>query len=549
LDKQIKNKSCLNAHYRAETLDGFTKRQYDLLVIGGGITGAGIALDAASRGISVALIEMQDFAGGTSSRSTKLIHGGLRYLKQFEFGLVMQTGRERNIALKNAPHLVIPERLILPLVKGGSFGKLSTSFGLWLYDLLAGVKKEERRKMLSKKEVIKMEPLINQKGLIGGGIYTEYRTDDARLTMEVLKTAVGFGAEVINYVKADDFIYEQGKLAGIKCTDKLAEKALSIKAKAIVNACGPWVDTIRKKDNSLKGKRLHLTKGVHIVVPHHRLPINNSIYFDVDDGRMIFSIPRAEITYIGTTDTNYNGNIKEPIASKEDCQYLISAINNMFPESHLQKNDIISSWAGLRPLIHEDNKSPSELSRKDEIFISESGLFSIAGGKLTAYRKMAERAVNEINSLHKFTDIKSRTSDIRLCGGGSSSDEIDIIKEEISIKLKSISLEKQSLSLWQRYGINALGIVEKIIPLENESPLLSLARSELNYCIKEESVYRLLDFLLVRTGFINFEPSNIEDLLEGLASQVKSELKLSETQINEQISEVRNYLKNIITFK
>ena len=274
MDKQTINKSCLNARLRADTINNLIEKEFDLIVIGGGITGAGIALDAASRGLSVALVEMQDYAGGTSSRSTKLIHGGLRYLKQFEFGLVMQTGRERNIALKNAPHLVIPEKLILPLIKGGSFGKISTSFGLWLYDLLAGVKKEERRKMLSKEQVIDMEPLINQKELLGGGIYTEYRTDDARLTIEVIKTAVSYGAKALNYLKVENFLYENHKICGVICIDLISKKEVKIKSKAVINSCGPWVDTIREKDNSLKGKKLHLTKGVHIVVPHKKLPIN-----------------------------------------------------------------------------------------------------------------------------------------------------------------------------------------------------------------------------------------------------------------------------------
>ena len=299
----------LSSLKREKIISNLKEKEYDLLIIGGGITGAGIALDATTRGLKTALVEKQDFAAGTSSRSTKLIHGGLRYLKQLEFGLVMETGRERSILHNNAPHLVVPEKLILPLFKEGAMGKWATSIGLWVYDLLAGVPKEERRKMLSRERVLNEEPLLSADGLLGGGIYSEYRTDDARLTLEVLKTATKYGADIINYTSSQSFLYRDEKICGSECYDHLLKVKLNIKAKAVVNASGPWVDELRKADNSLNGKMIFLSKGVHLVIPKKRLPIKNSIYFDIpDDNRMMFAIPRGKVTYLGTTDTKYSGN-------------------------------------------------------------------------------------------------------------------------------------------------------------------------------------------------------------------------------------------------
>ena len=394
---------------------------FDLVIIGGGITGAGIALDASSRGLKCLLLEKQDFAAGTSSRSTKLIHGGLRYLKQLEVGLVREVGKERAVIHENAPHIVVPKKMILPIIEEGSLGKYSTSMGLYVYDMLAGVDKEERRTMHDKETIAEMEPLLRTDILLGGGLYYEYQTDDSRLTIEVLKTANELGAISLNYAEVTDFIYEKGKIKGIKAIDRLAGEAFEARGKIIVNACGPWVDILRKKDSLIKGKKLHLTKGVHIVVPYERLPLQQAAYFDVQDGRMIFAIPKKDITYIGTTDTNYHDNKERPAVRLSDVEYILSAVNNMFPACGLSVDDVLSSWCGLRPLIHEEGKDPSELSRKDEIFVSKSGLISIAGGKLTGFRKMAERTVDEVEKdlfqLEKRPIEGCNTENLKLSGG------------------------------------------------------------------------------------------------------------------------------------
>jgi glycerol-3-phosphate dehydrogenase len=408
----------LSAVNRGAVIDRMTATGYDLIVIGGGITGAGIALDAAARGLKVALFDKQDFSAGTSSRSTKLIHGGLRYLKQLELKLVRDVGRERTVIHKNAPHLVIPVNMLVPVVKKGTYSTCALRLGLWIYDLLAGVMKEEKHTILSAKQALEQEPLLDRALIKGAGLYTEYRTDDARLTIETIKTAVEHGADCINYTEVKDFIYEQGKIKGVSLLDRTSNISFDVHARQVVNAGGPWVDELRKKEGKLSGKVLHHTKGVHITVPFDRFPVRQAVYFDAFDTRLVFAIPRGNCTYIGTTDTEYKGDLANPRVTVADADYLLNAVNHVFTSVKLDKNDILSCWAGIRPLVHEEGKPPSEISRKDEIFTSASGLISIAGGKLTGYRKMAEKAVDLVMHNIKGTSfIPSRTRDIVLCGG------------------------------------------------------------------------------------------------------------------------------------
>ncbi|MED4682695.1 aerobic glycerol-3-phosphate dehydrogenase [Bacillus mycoides] len=384
---------------RKDVLNGVNKQELDAIVIGGGITGSGIALDGATRGLSTIVFEMQDFAAGTSSRSTKLVHGGLRYLKQLEVKMVAEVGKERAIVYENGPHVTTPEWMLLPFHTGGTFGSFSTSIGLRVYDFLAGVKRSERRKMFNREETLNKEPLVKQEGLKGGGYYVEYRTDDARLTIEVMKEAIEHGAKAVNYAKVDSFLYKDGKVCGVRVIDLLDGEVYEVYGKKIVNAAGPWVDTLREKDNSKKGKVLQLSKGVHLVIDQKRFPLGQAIYFDTPDKRMVFAIPREGKTYVGTTDTFYDKDAAVPHMTTEDRTYIINAINYMFPSVKITEKDVESSWAGVRPLIYEEGKNASEISRKDEIWTSESGLITIAGGKLTGYRKMAEMVVDYVTNL------------------------------------------------------------------------------------------------------------------------------------------------------
>lgn len=239
--------------------------------------------------------------------------------------------------------------MLLPLIENGSYGKWLTSIGLKVYDILAQVTGDDKRKMLEKKEAKKLEPLLPKKILKGAGYYAEYRTDDARLTMENIKTSLKHGATCLNYTAVTDFKYSNDKISGVVVKDALTNEEYTINSKYVISAAGPWVDELRTVNNSKKGKRLHLTKGVHLVFPHKKLPVKQSVYFDVPDGRMMFAIPRGKVTYVGTTDTNYNDNKDRVRTDVADAIYLISAVNNMFPSIQLEMEDIVSSWAGLRP--------------------------------------------------------------------------------------------------------------------------------------------------------------------------------------------------------
>lgn len=509
--------SCLD---RPKQIAALAKNPVDLVIIGGGITGAGIALDAASRGLKVALLEKGDFASGTSSKSTKLIHGGLRYLKQFDFWLVKEVGSERAIVHKLAPHLVLPEKMLLPLIEGGSYGKWLTSIGLKVYDILAQVGDEDKRQMLEKKEALALEPLLPKKNLKGAGYYAEYRTDDSRLTIENIKTSLRYGAQAINYAEVTDFLYEEDQVAGVCVKDQLSGKEFKINSKYVISATGPWVDELRSLNNSKKGKRLHLTKGVHLVFPHKKLPVKQSVYFDVPDGRMIFAIPRGKVTYVGTTDTNFDldkDNITIDIA---DALYLISAVNNMFPSIELELEDIESSWAGLRPLIHEEGKSASELSRKDEIFTSDSGLISMAGGKLTGYRKMAERVVNRVaigmKEDHDRELGESLTDEIPLCGNGFKKFK-DVKKyiEQIHEQIRAEGLGAyEAWYLVTTYGIQTETILKIFGMIDDGEALARLARAELRFGVDYEMVTNPLDFFIRRTGRLYFDIHSIRALID-----------------------------------
>ena len=541
----------LDSRNRPSMIGNLKSTHYDLLVIGGGITGAGIALDAAARGLKVALVEKNDFAFGTSSRSTKLIHGGLRYLKQLEFGLVKEVGSERAVVHKIAPHLVVPEKMLLPLYEKRGFSSLLTSIGLKLYDFLAGVKPEDQRKMLTKKQTLKQEPLLLADDVKGGAIYAEYRTDDARLTIEIIKTASRHGAEVVNYCEVEDFVYEARNIIGVKVKDVLTDASFEIKATAVVSAAGPWVDDLRTINHSKKGKQLHLTKGVHLVVDKKRLPITQAIYFDVEDGRMIFAIPRGRTTYIGTTDTNYSGSKEMVVATLEDAEYLVRAVNRTFPSTNLTLNDIESSWAGLRPLIHEEGKSASELSRKDEIFESSTGLISIAGGKLTGYRKMAERVVDLV-----IGKIDSNDSDFGKC----TTDSIPLVElgfknyDEVKIYILSVNERISKLGLDSFYADYLIGnygrqtdlILNDIRPGQIE---IELAKAELRFGITHELITLPEDFFIRRTGRLYFFKNSITKIEEGILSEFKTELGWTEGQLNSAKQQLTVEINSVTDFK
>jgi len=505
---------------RAAKVEKLRTHQFDLVVIGGGITGAGVALDAASRGLDVLVIERNDFASGTSSKSTKLIHGGLRYLKNLEIGLVREVGQERAVVHDIAPHLVRPEKMLLPLVEGGSLGKLSTSMALWVYDFLADVEGDDKRVMLTKEETIAHEPLVRKDILKGGGFYAEYRTDDARLTIENIKTAERHGATALNYFEATDFVYDdEGKITAVVCHDRFTDETITVRAGHVISCTGPWVDELREVDKSMTERHVFLSKGVHIVVARERLPLQHAVYFDVEGGRMFFAIPRLRCTYIGTTDTAYKGDPDAIPTYREDVAYLLKGTNAIFPTAKLEIADVESSWAGVRPLIYEEGKDASEMSRKDEIFESKSGLLSIAGGKLTGYRKMAERVVDRVGDQmkeHGQKLKKTHTREIDLTGGPFRDfDEVLVYETEIAAQLEAASLAADRAAyLVSNYGKQTPAIIIAATKRSEGTDVARLACAEAAWCIENEVTLYPIDWVERRSGRLYFDMPSIAPVLE-----------------------------------
>lgn len=340
------------------------ERTLDLLIIGGGITGAGVALQAAASGLETGLIEMQDFAEGTSSRSTKLVHGGLRYLKQFDVEVVSDTVSERAVVQQIAPHIPKPDPMLLPVYDedGATFSLFRLKVAMDLYDLLAGVNNTPAaNKVLSKEEVLERQPNLKKEGLVGGGVYLDFRNNDARLVIENIKRANQDGALIANHVKAEGFLFdESGKITGVVVRDLLTDQVFEIKARLVINTTGPWSDKVRNLSNKgTQFSQMRPTKGVHLVVDSSKIKVSQPVYFDtgLGDGRMVFVLPRENKTYFGTTDTDYTGDLEHPKVTQEDVDYLLGIVNNRFPEANITIDDIESSWAGLRPLIAGNSAS------------------------------------------------------------------------------------------------------------------------------------------------------------------------------------------------
>lgn len=529
-----------SAEKRTEYLDCMANAHFDILIIGGGITGAGIALDAASRGLKTALVEMQDFAAGTSSRSTKLVHGGLRYLKQLEVKMVAEVGRERAVVYENGPHVTTPEPMLLPIYTAGTFGRFSTSIGLMVYDWLAGVKRSERRKMLNAGAVLDNEPLLRKDGLLGGGRYVEYRTDDARLTIEVMKEAVRRGVQAVNYVKAAAFLKENGVVTGIQAVDQISGQLYDLRATKVINSSGPWVDELRKIDGSRQGKTLQMTKGIHLVFDGTRFPLRQAVYFDTPDGRMVFAVPREGKTYVGTTDTVFEDDPAHPLISQADRDYVIDAVNGMFPDVRIRVEDVESGWAGVRPLIHEEGKGPSEISRKDEVWVAPSGLITIAGGKLTGYRKMAEMVVDlAARQLEQETGRSVGpciTKEMPISGGdvGGSANfgayAERKIKDGVALGLDRSAAER----LARVYGSNVDALYERMPEPRAKAELHGLPQElllMLSYAIDEEMSVTPADFFVRRTGDLFFRIDEVRQYKAAVIQYIAERMDWLEEQV------------------
>lgn len=439
----------LSSRTRAINIERMANEVFDVAVIGGGITGAGVALDLASRGLQVALIEKDDFASGTSSRSSKLIHGGLRYLEQFEFQLVRESLNERAVLSRTAPHLCKPLEFLVPIYSVNEKSPLGSSrlklaAGLWLYDLLAGRKNIGRHKWLSRDEALKLAPRLSTEGLRGAFAYFDCLTDDARLVIEVIKTASAFGALVANYARVRGFRRRSEGLSTLEIEDRIGGRVFELRASVVVNATGVWSDKVSELSDGQIHKRIRPSKGIHIVVSAERLRNKSAVLIpSAGENRFLFVIPWKGRTVIGTTDADYSGSLDDPSAQAEEVNRVVQSAAVAFPDSKLTTADVIGTYAGLRPLISTGDEATKEISRKEEIFEEASGLITISGGKLTTWRRMAEqvseRVARRLERRNQSPMIrKGHTSEIALANGqpskeendyGFASDTVDYLKE------------------------------------------------------------------------------------------------------------------------
>ncbi|MEK4947814.1 type 1 glycerol-3-phosphate oxidase [Carnobacterium sp. FSL W8-0810] len=569
---------------RKQDIKALKEETLDVLIIGGGITGAGTALQASASGLKTGLVEMQDFAEGTSSRSTKLVHGGLRYLKNFDVEVVADTVQERAVVQGIAPHIPKADPMILPIYDepGSTFSMFSLKVAMDLYDQLASVTGTKYANYtLTKEEVLEREPQLKSDGLLGAGVYLDYRNNDARLVIENIKRAVADGGHMVSRMKVVGILHdENNKASGATVEDLLTGETFDIKARVVLNSTGPWSDTIRQMDDKLDAvPQMRPTKGVHLVVDRDKLHVPQPTYFDTgkNDGRMVFVIPREEKTYFGTTDTDYTGDFAHPTVTQEDVDYLLEVVNNRYPSADIKLNDIESSWAGLRPLISsnggsdynggnskpikdesfdkvistieqfqkgevdrytvedvlknietgnsESEDNPSAISRGSALDIDEDGLITVAGGKLTDYRKMAIGAMkavieileNNFNLSYELID----SAKYSVSGGEINPQEVD----EETDKLAELGIEKglsesEATYLAHLYGSNAPKVFALIEEVEQIEGLTLADTVSLRYAMDEEMALTPADFLIRRTNHMLF----MRDTLDGIIEPVIAEM-------------------------
>ena len=451
----MKEKStALDLRDRRASFSALDAEKFDLLIIGAGITGCGIARDAAMRGLRVALIDAGDIGAGTSSRSSKLIHGGIRYMAQGDLGVVHEAAIERRTLRRIAPHLTLTNPMVVSARSKASLTGFRAA--IWSYEKLGRVEKHERHEVWDKDRLKAEEPCVNADNYAGAVVYPEYLTDDFRLTLANARSAAGYGALVVTYASAEELIMEEGRVAGsiIRSTLPRSHEAARVRARFIINAAGPWVDAVRRLEDTNAKNKLQLTKGIHVVMSRKRLPITRTIVMGTQDRRGIFVVPRGRFVYFGTTDTFYREPEYRPQITREDIDYLLQNASPTFGAETFSDDDIIAVWSGIRPLLGEEGKKPSEISRRNEILEGPKGLLTLAGGKLTAYRSMAERLVDQCEKQLDRRPDPPPTGEEPLPGGDFSG-----TFEDMKSKVENLGIDPDDAErLTMLYGSEALDI-------------------------------------------------------------------------------------------
>ena len=489
---------------RAAALAGMAADPVDVLVIGGGITGAGIARDAALRGFRVALVDKGDFGAGTSSHSSRLIHGGIRYLENRDFRLVFEASRERRVLLRIAPHLVRPLPFLFPVYRGARVPGWKLRAGMWLYDLLATFRNVKSHRWLGPRKVRRAEPALKDRGLTGAALYWDAQTDDARLVLATMRSAARAGALVANYAEVMSLLKPDGAVRGAVVRDVLTGETRSVRALVVVNAGGPWVDALRRLDDPSAPPLLRPTKGAHVAVPRKRIGNERAItLFSAIDGRVMFVLPWGELSYIGTTDTDADASPDAVRVTAEDVTYLLRSANAAFPNAHLAANDVVSVWVGLRPLLGQDPAaSPSQVSREHRVVESAQGLITIAGGKLTTYRVMARDVADRVAArLHELDGrpVAPRPPTDRLPLPGGEAAELDVLLEAAQARGVREATARHLVASYGSETPAILNLVERDRSLgEAIAPGRPEIWAEVSHAVEREMAVRIQDVLIRR---------------------------------------------------
>ena len=521
-----------SAATRQENVERLAAKEFDLLVIGGGITGAAVARDASLRGFSTALVEKGDFGSGTSSRSTRLIHGGIRYLEYGEFKLVFDASSERRLMRKIAPRLVRPLAFLYPLYRGQKPAAWKLRTGMVLYDALSLFRNVQRHRWLSPSEVQRREPLVAGRGLLSAARYYDAQVDDARLTLLTAKAAHVHGAVMANHARVVGLMKAGGRVAGAQVVDEVSGREIEVRAKVVVNATGVWVDDVRGMDEQAQQPMIRPTKGVHLVIPRARLYSHHAVIFNVPrDGRHIFMIPWGDFTLIGTTDTDYDSDRDDPTASLDDVEYLLEAVQHTFPGAQVQHDDVISTWAGLRPLVSAPG-SPSALSRQHVILESPSGLITVTGGKLTIQRMMGEQVTDLVQrNLAEGWDVRARSE----CRTREPLEGAQIESVRVSGVDGAVGTH-----LVDAYG----GDVTWVLAYAEENPKLGerivrglpYLMAEVLYAVQHEMALTLCDVLIRRTHVIYETWDGGADQARAVAELMALRLGWDEVEIRRQVA-------------
>ncbi len=533
----------LDSSAREASFGALEQERFDLVVIGGGITGAGVLQEAALRGLRVALLEAEDFAAGTSSRSSKLIHGGLRYLAYAEVRLVRETALERKVVFRLAPHLAERRWMVIPSCSRA--GQIKFLSGVTLYEALGAVAAEDRHQNWGREEISSQEPLLDHTTWRYACAYREYLTDDARLVLANLRAAVGNGAIALNHAPVRGLITDGAdRVIGVEAQCALTGRKMRIHGRSVLNAAGPWVEAVQQLENPGAPSRLHLSKGVHVCLPAERLPLRNQVSMRTKDGRYLAAIRRGEVSYIGPTDTTYErGAALWPEISASDVDYLLEPVARYFRVAPLQAGDIVSAWAGLRPLIAQPGKKSNEISRRSEVAVGRSGLISVAGGKLTGYRPMAFRILKCVADV-LGDKPRSRPADEGPLPGGDFAGSLEGLERQLvtSYAVRGRTAERLS----RLYGSEAPEVIalgrSELVP---GGPVLT---GEVDWAVRQEGAARLEDVLYRRTRAAVFDPHWRHALLAPMADRMTALLGWSPQRRQSEIDGTRQCLEAEMRF-